>query len=96
MGGGTNFLHKRGVGQRFYFKNGGDVADVDDEEDMKEANILLNEGNMLSEGSRIFSGPYTFLQGGDTKRTVKFGTMSQIGLTNDPPPSWDNLNIFAE
>ena len=36
------------MGQRFYFKNGGDVADVDDEEDVKEANILLNEGNMLS------------------------------------------------
>ena len=58
MGGGTIFLHKRGVGQRFYFKNGGDVAD---EEDVKEANILLSEGNMLSEGARTFRGPYTFL-----------------------------------
>ena len=55
--GGTNILHKRGVGQRFYVGNDGDVADVYGEEDVSKANILLSEGNMLSAGARIFRGP---------------------------------------
>ena len=56
-GGGTNILHKTGVGQRFYFGNDVDIADVYGEEDVSEANILLSEGDMLSEGGRIFRGP---------------------------------------
>ena len=56
-GGGTNILHKTGVGQRFYVGNDGDVADVYGEEDVSEANILLSEGNVLSAGARIFRGP---------------------------------------
>ena len=55
-GGGTNILHKTGVGQRFYVGNDGDVADVYGEEDVSEANILLSEGDMLSAGARIFRG----------------------------------------
>ena len=45
------------MGQRFYFRNDGDVAGVYSEEDVSEANILLSEGNMLSTGARIFRGP---------------------------------------
>ena len=56
-GGGTNILHKTGVGQRFYVGNDGDVADVYGEEYASEANIFLSEGNMLSTGARIFRGP---------------------------------------
>ena len=44
------------MGQRFYVGNDGDVADVYGEEDVSEANILLNEGDMLSAGARIFRG----------------------------------------
>ena len=55
--GGTNILHKTGVGQRFYVGNDGDVADVHGEEDVSEANILLSEGNMVSAGARFFWGP---------------------------------------
>ena len=44
------------MGQRFYVGVDGDVADVDGEEDVSEANILLSEGNMLPARARIFSG----------------------------------------
>ena len=73
IGGGQTFFHqggegqtfytREGLGQTFYVGNGGDVADVNGEEDvseanilLSEANILLSEGSMLSAGARIFRG----------------------------------------
>ena len=50
------FHTRGGLRQRFYVGNGGDVTDVDGEEDVREANILLSEGNKLSAGGRIFRG----------------------------------------
>ena len=46
-GGTKYFIQEGGWDKGFYVGNGGDVADVDGEEDVSEANILLSEGNML-------------------------------------------------
>ena len=54
-GGTKYFIQEGGWDKGFYVGNGGDAADVDGEEDVSEANILLSEGNMLSARARIFS-----------------------------------------
>ena len=55
-GGGQTFLHKGG-GQTFSVRRDGGNDDVDGEEDVSKANILVSKANKLSAGARILRGP---------------------------------------
>ena len=58
MRGGTNNFDPERGGQTFYVEDVGGDDDVDgEEEDVSEANILVNEASKPSAGARIFRGP---------------------------------------
>ena len=50
------------MGQTFYVGGSGGYHDVDEEMDMRKANIFVSEASKVSVGARIFRGTYRALK----------------------------------